>query len=284
MEDKLFSIGETAKLSHIPIKTLRYYDEIDLLKPVYVNNETHYRYYSQEQFFTISIIKELKLFNFSLKEIKEFLKREDLSKVAELYHHKKEKIKNKIQHLQKIEKRIENRFEAFSHCFEQIYNKDQSSGNYQVQLKMIAKRDIVFLRYQSAFNLNVFSLRCIKLHNLIEEHNLYIKSPFMSIFHDEYDRFDPNNADIETCGCIYKKNINKKLPFIRSLAPSLYASLICKGDHEQSVQAYHYLKNWIQKNSYKIIGPTIKFYIINAKLIKDEKNFASELQIPIEKI
>ena len=45
----MFRIGEFSKLSKTTIKTLRYYDKVGLLKPAFVDPETSYRYYSQEQ-------------------------------------------------------------------------------------------------------------------------------------------------------------------------------------------------------------------------------------------
>ena len=51
--ENYFTIGEISKLSRISLKTLRYYDEIGLLKPKYVNQENNYRYYSIEQLTTI---------------------------------------------------------------------------------------------------------------------------------------------------------------------------------------------------------------------------------------
>ncbi|MDU4855410.1 MAG: MerR family DNA-binding transcriptional regulator, partial [Clostridioides difficile] len=47
---KKFSIGEMSKLHKISIQTLRYYDQIDLFKPVHVDQESNYRYYSIDQF------------------------------------------------------------------------------------------------------------------------------------------------------------------------------------------------------------------------------------------
>ncbi|WP_084778239.1 MerR family DNA-binding transcriptional regulator [Saccharibacillus sacchari] len=41
-----FIIGEVSKLFGVKIPTLRYYNEIGLLCPEYVDPETHYRYYS----------------------------------------------------------------------------------------------------------------------------------------------------------------------------------------------------------------------------------------------
>ena len=49
MNNDYLSIGEMAKMNHITVTTLRLYDELDLLKPVYVNPETNYRYYDIKQ-------------------------------------------------------------------------------------------------------------------------------------------------------------------------------------------------------------------------------------------
>ena len=55
MKDYL-SIGKVAKRKGVSIKSLRYYDEIGILKPAYVNQETNYRYYKEEQLFLIDAI------------------------------------------------------------------------------------------------------------------------------------------------------------------------------------------------------------------------------------
>ena len=44
MNNNYLSIGEMAKMNHITVTTLRLYDELDLLKPVYVNPETNYQW------------------------------------------------------------------------------------------------------------------------------------------------------------------------------------------------------------------------------------------------
>lgn len=41
------SIGEFAKENGINPKTLRWYDQIDLLKPEYVDEQSGYRFYGQ---------------------------------------------------------------------------------------------------------------------------------------------------------------------------------------------------------------------------------------------
>ena len=66
----LLRIGEFSKLSRVPIRTLRYYDEIDLFKPAEIDLFTDYRYYKEEQIEDLNLINNLKDVGFSLEEIK----------------------------------------------------------------------------------------------------------------------------------------------------------------------------------------------------------------------
>lgn len=66
----MLRIGDFSKLTGVPIRTLRYYDEIDLFKPADIDLFTDYRYYNEEQVEDLNLINELKKIGFSLEEIK----------------------------------------------------------------------------------------------------------------------------------------------------------------------------------------------------------------------
>lgn len=66
----MLRIGEFSKLTCVPIRTLRYYDEIDLFKPDEIDLFTGYRYYNEEQIEDLKIINQLKAVGFTLDEIK----------------------------------------------------------------------------------------------------------------------------------------------------------------------------------------------------------------------
>ena len=74
----MIRIGDFSKLSRVSIKTLRYYDEMGLLKPVEVDRFTGYRYYDFHQLPRLYRILALKELGFSLEEISRFLE-ENLS-------------------------------------------------------------------------------------------------------------------------------------------------------------------------------------------------------------
>ena len=71
----LYKIGEFSKLVNVPVKTLRYYDEINLFKPQEIDLFSGYRYYSEKQIDDLEVILSLKEVGFSLEEIKKILER-----------------------------------------------------------------------------------------------------------------------------------------------------------------------------------------------------------------
>jgi DNA-binding transcriptional MerR regulator len=69
----MFKIGEFSRFSQVTVKTLRYYDEIGLLKPAEVDPFTGYRYYSANQFPRIHCILALKDLGLTLEQIGDLL-------------------------------------------------------------------------------------------------------------------------------------------------------------------------------------------------------------------
>ena len=77
MKNNLLTIGELSKRTGCSIKSLRYYDSIGLLKPVYINNKTNYRYYNFEQTRMVELIQICVHLSIPLKEVKNLIFRDD---------------------------------------------------------------------------------------------------------------------------------------------------------------------------------------------------------------
>ena len=69
----LWQIKDFAKRSNVSIRTLHYYDQINLLKPKFYNSKG-FRFYGEAEFAHLQQIKTLKFIGFSLKQIKNILK------------------------------------------------------------------------------------------------------------------------------------------------------------------------------------------------------------------
>ncbi len=66
------NIGKASKFSGLTAKTLRYYDQIGLVKP-YQNKFTSYREYSEDDILKLKFVANARKFDFSLEECRELL-------------------------------------------------------------------------------------------------------------------------------------------------------------------------------------------------------------------
>ncbi len=97
--EKLIKIGEFSKINHISIPTLRLYDELGILKPIYVDKESNYRYYSINQNARLDMIQYMRELNMNLSEIKSILNSNDLTLIESTLIKKKKQVKNQINEL-----------------------------------------------------------------------------------------------------------------------------------------------------------------------------------------
>ena len=118
---KMYSIGQFSIMFQMNKKTLRYYDEIGLFKPAFINENNQYRYYGEEQ---ISIMKEiirLKNIGISLDEIKEIINSKKNIQIKECYNRRLEEIKKEKEILEKqiqlIEKYNQEKQNKDDNCF-----------------------------------------------------------------------------------------------------------------------------------------------------------------------
>ncbi|MCU0525767.1 MAG: heavy metal-responsive transcriptional regulator [Elainella sp. Prado103] len=71
--NKLLKIGEVAETSGLPIKTIRYYDEIGLLSPTVERSESGYRLFHTETLNRLAFIRRSQALGLNLKEIQQIL-------------------------------------------------------------------------------------------------------------------------------------------------------------------------------------------------------------------
>lgn len=93
-------IGRFSKSCRLTIKALRYYDEVGLLKPAFVDQHTGYRYYSNAQAKQAVMISMLRSMDLSIDVIKKLLSTTGDAFRAAIDHHMRElEEKMKRQHV-----------------------------------------------------------------------------------------------------------------------------------------------------------------------------------------
>lgn len=68
----ILNIGKAAKLSNLTVKTVRYYADIGLVRPL-KNNSTGYRDFSEDDLARLQFVAKARKFNFSIQECEELL-------------------------------------------------------------------------------------------------------------------------------------------------------------------------------------------------------------------
>jgi len=66
------NIGKAAKLSNLTVKTVRYYTDIGLIKPL-KSNSTEYRVFSDDDLAQLQFVAKARKFNFTIQECEELL-------------------------------------------------------------------------------------------------------------------------------------------------------------------------------------------------------------------
>jgi len=108
-EDKkeYFTSGQLAKMAKVSVRTIRFYDTANILKPSNVNDETGARLYVREDFLKLEQILLYKYLGFSLDEIKELmLNSDDKNFMLDSLRLQNKLVDDKIEQMQLVKKAI----------------------------------------------------------------------------------------------------------------------------------------------------------------------------------
>lgn len=126
-------------MAQVPIATLRYYDQVGLLKPVSVDRSSGYRYYSFNQLPRLNRILALKGMGFSLDNIADLLKEElSVEQMRGMLRMRQVQLNQQLAELQGQLREVENRVH-------QIEREDQKP-HYDVILKQTEPQLVASVR------------------------------------------------------------------------------------------------------------------------------------------
>lgn len=151
-----YTSGEFAKMAHLTVRTIRFYDKQNILKPSYVN-ESGTRFYTDEDFARLQQILLLKYLGFSLEDIRNMT-------IGDLdYHMLKNSlnlqlklVKDRIEQMQMVAKAIEDTTDA-------IDNEQEINWSQMLNLIHLTNMEnSLKSQYQNATNISAR----INLHKL----------------------------------------------------------------------------------------------------------------------
>ena len=177
-----YSIGKVSEFFGVSTGTLRHYDKIGLLKPE-VDPENGYRYYNLEHILQLGFILNSKYLQIPLSEVKDILEGEDLLKYIYLLSKQKVIIREKIKHLEELDKSISqsksslNRIVNFkaNYDFDNIKILNDKRRYYYISEKDYTENKVVK---------NILNDTCIENYGKFENTNKVAACSIFSIHND----------------------------------------------------------------------------------------------------
>lgn len=268
----MFKIGEFSKLTQVSIRMLRYYDEVNLLKPAEVDNWTGHRLYSVEQIPRLNKILYLRDSGFNVTEIAHALEMDDHS-LFEYFDKKRSEVEQIIYGEQEKLRKIA--------IAKDELQRNKSELHYNISVKSIPEYQVISLRkvvptYYSEGDL------WYELYAYVRQQKIEISTDTFAVYHDS--EYKEQDVDIELCAPV-KKVSESMEPFCCRITEPVQtmACTMVYGDFSNIAGAYIAFAEWLQRNSkYRMSGPTRQIVHRGPWNENNPKRYLTELQIPLE--
>lgn len=247
----MYSIGKFSNLCNVPVKTIRYYSDIGLLEPSFIDEVTGYRYYDYDKMKELNTIQVLKDCHFSLKEIEQVIKGENDKQDLELRLHKKvlelehqqEIIAAQIQNIVQVKNSIQNA---------EPFNPKPTLSNCYIE----ERPEIQVLFIREKINIIEIDRLVQKLFERIYAYQLEVVGELTAIFHQQ-DR-KRNVADVEL---LLPVKATQPANYIKLIREGRYACINVKGPYSELNFGYSRLQEWLTEQSLETEGMFMEQYI-----------------------
>jgi len=265
----MFRIGEFSKMSKTTIKTLRYYDEIGLLKPEETDKFTSHRFYSTEQLFRLHRIQELRQIGLSINEITLILSGHDTEPILQ---------KRKVELISELSERQSqlSRLEFILHGVNQM--------NYSATIKELPGC-VVYSKKMTVPNYDAYFEIMPEIGKAIVTKYPELKCAvpeycFIVYLDGEHREKDINIEFCEAVDKIYSDFDDFKFKELKAVT---VVSVMHKGAYSKLGEAYAYIYRWIERNGYSAADNPRESYIDGVWNKESEEDWLTEIQVPVLK-
>jgi DNA-binding transcriptional MerR regulator len=268
----MYRIGLFSEITKTTVKTLRYYDEIGLLKPNEIDKFTGYRYYSTDQIFKLYEIISYRQIGLSIKQIKDIsLENNNIEDVlnkkkTELFDTKNETEKQ----ISQINYLLKERKEGFI-------------MNYKTVVKELPEC-IVYSKEMKVKNLDEYFACIPEIGEEVAKANPTLKCTIPDYNFTRYLDGEYKETDIrlEYCQAVDKMGKETETIKFKKLGSVKAVCIMHKGPYTTLNKAYAYLVKWCEENNYKLSEVPRESYIDGIWNKETEEEWLTEIQFPIE--
>ena len=270
----MIKIGDFSKLSQVSVRTLRYYEEMGLLKPIEVDRFTSYRYYSVDQLPRLNRILALKDLGFLLDQIAQLLN-EGLppAQIRGMLRMKQAEIREQVEEEQERLARVEARLRQIE--------QEGKMPTHEVVIKKIEPQLVAAIR-RVIPNYGEIGQLYNETFAYLGQHGARPAGPPLAVYHDP--EFRERDADVEAAVPLTAALPSSEQVTVRELpGTERMACVIHQGSYESVSEAYNTLSAWIGTNSYRMAGPCREVCLRGPESGPDSSSYVTEIQAPVEK-
>lgn len=272
----MIKISTFSKLVNMSIRTLRYYDEIGLLHPFHIDEESNYRFYTSNQIKRANQITQLKNMGFSLTEISNLLSDETDIKSTQTYFKLREKA------LQKELESITYQTKLLEKASQIINLKEDHFMNYSVVEKNIPKRAVISVKGVMP-NYESEGVLWEKLHGEIMKQKVkFPKNSYsMAVYLDK--EYKESDVEIEVQMAVEGTYEDRGDIRFYTAPETKVASVTFNGSYEQMPQVSEAIAHWVESNQCTISGPMMNIYHVSPAQDPNPDNWITEACFVITK-
>ena len=266
-------IGEFSRLMQVTVKTLRHYEQKELLIPDEVDEWTGYRYYSTVQMLKLNSIRKLQQLGFTLEEIRELYDNESHAPSME-------QLSKKIDDTEKLLKQLIARRNQLLEWMD-----SRRKLNIMEKFSIESLPAVIVATHREVIpNYAALGLLCV---NTIgpEMQRLGCKCPTpgycFTIEHNQ--EYSPSDIDIEYCEQVEEMSTDSAIIQFKQL-DAVPKALCMKhvGPYERFYESFTEAFAYMEQHGYRLAGHPRTCYIDGAWNQEDPEKWLSVIQIPIE--
>ncbi len=267
--ENLVPIGRFSKICRLSVSSLRYYDELGLLRPALVDPDTSYRYYTLSQVRVAESIRLLRALDMPLEDVQRYLAEADPAAVRDLLN----------RHQRRMEERVEDGQRILSYL--RRLQGDDAYQPAEVRARRFERQHVhgIAARVPEQEVSGTWRALAAELRAHCERHRLTTHEPVGAIFpdpvHDEtavnLTVFVPMPCEIEAQGRIVALWIDG----------GMAATIVHFGPYPLLHRSYEEVFRWMQSHGHEAAGPPREVYRIGPTEVTDPNSYETEVIWPI---
>lgn len=192
--NNFLSIGELAKLRNVNVQSLRYYEKLGILVPVYINPESGYRYYSLEQIMILDTIILCIDLGILLKDLKNYVNADGELEFEHLLKDGKKLAKEKVR-------KIESSIDSIDRTLKHINAQKNFMGRDGYYSRYIFERYYISIPCETIMDAATYEKNLSKLFSISRKNNLQVSFPHGIISTYSNGLFVGSNMFLEVMPC-----------------------------------------------------------------------------------